>query len=66
ICIRSLLRQSLEILMNTETIKVRLGELYHQDFYLWLETTAKQIKEGDLEQIDFKNLLEEIESMGEK
>jgi hypothetical protein len=49
--------------MNTETT-VSLKALYYQDYYLWLETTAKQIEEGNLEQIDFINLLEEIESMG--
>jgi hypothetical protein len=40
--------------------------LYEQDFLLWLEITAKQLQEGNLEHLDRKNLLEEIEAMGRK
>ncbi|MGK7877840.1 MAG: DUF29 domain-containing protein [Xenococcaceae cyanobacterium] len=38
--------------------------LYDQDFYLWLETTAKLLRERQLDQVDYENLIEEIESMG--
>ncbi len=38
--------------------------LYDQDFYLWLETTAKQLKEGRFSEIDLENLIEEIQCMG--
>ncbi|MEH2142979.1 DUF29 domain-containing protein [Nostoc sp.] len=38
--------------------------LYDQDFYLWIETTAKKLKEGRLAEVDLANLIEEIESMG--
>jgi hypothetical protein len=38
--------------------------LYHQDFYLWLQTTAKLLKEHRFQEIDLENLIEEIESMG--
>jgi Domain of unknown function DUF29 len=40
------------------------SHLYDQDFYLWLETTAKQLKEGRFSEIDLENLIEEIECMG--
>jgi Domain of unknown function DUF29 len=40
------------------------SHLYHQDFYLWIETTTKQLKEGRLSEVDLENLIEEIESMG--
>lgn len=40
------------------------SHLYDQDFYLWLETTAKQLKEGRFTEIDLGNLVEEIECMG--
>ena len=40
------------------------SQLYDQDFYLWIETTAKQLKEGRFSEIDLENLIEEIESMG--
>jgi hypothetical protein len=40
------------------------SNLYNQDFYLWIETTAKQLKNGNFSEIDLANLIEEIESMG--
>jgi hypothetical protein len=40
------------------------NSLYEQDFYLWIETTAQQLKEGQFDQVDLINLIEEIESMG--
>lgn len=41
-------------------------DLYEQDYYLWLETTAKQLKKGSLKDVDLANLIEEIESLGRK
>lgn len=38
--------------------------LYDRDFYLWLEQTAAQISKRDVNNIDWDNLLEEIEGMG--
>ncbi len=38
--------------------------LYEQDYHHWLETTAQQLRDGDLAALDIKNLLEEIEDMG--
>ncbi len=40
------------------------SQLYDEDFYLWLETTAKQLKAGKLAEVDLVNLIEEIECMG--
>ncbi|MBE9209004.1 DUF29 domain-containing protein [Nostoc sp. LEGE 06077] len=40
------------------------SRLYNQDFYLWIETTTKQLKEGRFSDVDLENLIEEIESMG--
>lgn len=40
------------------------NNLYEQDFYLWTQITAKQLKENKFHEIDFINLIEEIESMG--
>lgn len=39
-------------------------DLYEQDFYLWIENTAKKLREGRFAEIDLENLVEEIESMG--
>ena len=38
--------------------------LYEQDFYLWTQTIANQLKENNFDEIDIPNLIEEIESMG--
>lgn len=38
--------------------------LYEQDYYLWLETTAKLLRSGEFSALDTVNLLEEIEDMG--
>ncbi|MEH2299858.1 MAG: DUF29 domain-containing protein [Nostoc sp.] len=38
--------------------------LYEQDFYLWTQTIAQQLKENNFHEIDIPNLIEEIESMG--
>ncbi|MBD1927102.1 DUF29 domain-containing protein [Trichocoleus sp. FACHB-90] len=41
-----------------------LSTLYEQDYYLWLETTVRLLREGQLSALDVANLLEEIEDMG--
>ena len=38
--------------------------LYEEDFNLWLRATAQQLRDRQLDQLDFENLIEEIESMG--
>lgn len=38
--------------------------LYEQDFHLWLTTTAEQLRSRQLDEVDFDNLIEEIEDMG--
>lgn len=40
------------------------NNLYEQDFYLWTQITAEQLKENKFNEIDITNLIEEIESMG--
>ncbi len=40
------------------------SHLDDQDFYLWIETTAKQLKEGRFSEVDLENIIEEIESIG--
>lgn len=48
----------------SETSVTKHSSLYEQDYYLWLQTTAKQLREGRLSEVDRVNLIEEIESMG--
>lgn len=38
--------------------------LYDEDFNLWLEITANLLKSRQLEELDYDNLIEEIEAMG--
>ncbi|MBD2294827.1 DUF29 domain-containing protein [Anabaena sphaerica FACHB-251] len=48
----------------TQPTAVTNSNLYNEDFYLWIETTAKLLKNGNFAEIDLTNLIEEIESMG--
>jgi hypothetical protein len=41
-----------------------LSILYEQDYYLWLETTVRLLREGQLSELDVANLVEEIDDMG--
>ncbi|GBF80449.1 hypothetical protein AsFPU1_1850 [Aphanothece sacrum FPU1] len=52
--------------MNIETFKQKdiLVKLYDQHFNLWLETTANLLQNRQFDQIDYDNLIEEIEAMG--
>jgi hypothetical protein len=43
---------------------LQLKTLYDQDFILWIEETARQLKSGDFSQVDLDNLIEEIETLG--
>lgn len=38
--------------------------LYEQDFNLWLIETVQSLKQGKLLEVDYLNLIEELESMG--
>ncbi|MBC7971162.1 MAG: DUF29 domain-containing protein [Verrucomicrobia bacterium] len=42
---------------------VPAAQLYDHDFYLWLEETARLLRNGELAKLDIENLLEEIEGM---
>jgi hypothetical protein len=40
------------------------SDLYEQDFYLWIQTTADLLKQGRFAELDLPNLVDEIETMG--
>lgn len=46
-----------EIMQKTDTF-------YEQDFVAWCEDTAAKLKRRDIDNLDFENLIEEIESLG--
>lgn len=43
-----------------------LKTLYDIDFALWIEETVNQLKSRNLENLDWDNLIEEIESLGKR
>ncbi|MBD2136564.1 DUF29 domain-containing protein [Anabaena sp. FACHB-1237] len=44
---------------------IKSGEnLYQQDFYLWIEDTINKLKARDHDNLDWENLIEEVESLG--
>jgi hypothetical protein len=51
-------------MQTQEIVTQNLSQLYDEDFYLWLETTANLLKNRQLDQLDYDNLIEEIETMG--
>ena len=38
--------------------------LYDKDFYLWIQETANLLKTRQLDQLDYENLIDEVESLG--
>ncbi len=40
--------------------------LYDSDFALWIADTVKKLKAKDLEDLDWENLIEEVESLGKR
>ena len=38
--------------------------LYDRDFYQWIQETTEKLKTKDFDNVDFENLIEEIESLG--
>lgn len=48
----------------TITLKQGIKKLYEEDFILWLDETLKQLHEREVENIDWENLIEEMEALG--
>jgi hypothetical protein len=48
--------------MSTQVSELK--QLYEQDYYLWLEKTIELLKSGQFNQLDWENLIEEIENLG--
>ncbi len=47
-----------------ESTQLKHHSKYHQDFVAWCEDTVAQLKDRDLDGLDFEALIEEIESLG--
>ncbi|WP_299229212.1 DUF29 domain-containing protein [Sulfurihydrogenibium sp.] len=53
--------------MATKTVsKEELKSLYEKDFVLWVEKNLRLLKEKQFDEVDWENLLEEIEDMGRR
>ncbi|OKH18804.1 hypothetical protein NIES208_04810 [[Limnothrix rosea] IAM M-220] len=50
--------------MTTTKSPVSVELLYEQDFQLWLAENIRALKEGKLLDVDYQNLMEELEDMG--
>ena len=46
-----------------QSTTISTEKLYDQDYQLWLETTLEQLRNSEYSQVDWENLLEEIEAM---
>ncbi|HYW20240.1 MAG TPA: DUF29 domain-containing protein [Nodularia sp. (in: cyanobacteria)] len=44
--------------------KTSVQNLYDEDFYLWVEDTVSKLKVRDKDNLDWENLIEEVESLG--
>ncbi|ACK69504.1 protein of unknown function DUF29 [Gloeothece citriformis PCC 7424] len=49
--------------MTTEILP-KLKALYEEDFPLWIDEILKQLKSRNFEEVDWENLIEEVESLG--
>lgn len=45
-------------------IQTAVKTLYDQDFSLWVEDTVNKLKVGKFNQVDWDNLIEEVDSLG--
>ncbi|VXD21459.1 conserved hypothetical protein [Planktothrix serta PCC 8927] len=52
--------------MNSQLYQPNLNQLtlYDQDYYLWIQKTVEQLQHNQFQEIDLKNLIAELESMG--
>ena len=50
--------------MPFSTTPATVSTLYDTDFYLWIQHTVEALKQQDLDQVDWDNLIEEVESLG--
>lgn len=45
-------------------LKAKSQTLYETDYLQWIETTVEKLQNGDYVNVDWENLIEEIEDMG--
>jgi hypothetical protein len=45
-------------------VQKQLRDLYENDFVLWVDRTVEQLQKRDIDNLDWKHLIEEIEGIG--
>jgi hypothetical protein len=50
--------------MTAQLSKAQAQSLYKQDYYLWLQTSVEQMRQQNLDSLDWEHLIEEIEELG--
>lgn len=45
-------------------LKIPIRQLYEEDYFLWIESVAKQLRDRDVDNLDWEHLVEEIEGLG--
>ncbi|MGH2415684.1 MAG: DUF29 domain-containing protein [Microcystaceae cyanobacterium] len=48
----------------TTQLRQEIEKLYEEDYALWLEQTAQQLRHQDVDNLDWQHLVEEIEDLG--
>jgi hypothetical protein len=48
----------------TTQLREEIEQLYDRDYVLWLEQTAQQLRDHNVDCLDWQHLLEEIEDLG--
>ncbi len=51
-------------LAKPDSAQINSPTLYEMDYVRWIETTIAQLRRGDYSQVDWENLIDEIENMG--
>lgn len=50
--------------MRSPPISHQTKQLYEEDFYLWVQQTSQDLRDGNFGKVVLDNLIEEIETMG--
>ncbi len=45
-------------------LKLKMQQIYNEDLVLWLDKTVEQLRDRDIENLDWEHLIEEIEGLG--
>ena len=61
-----MVNRTLKVAEQSVEIEDRSPSLYENDYVLWVETIAQQLRSQSYDQVDWRNLIEEIEDMSRR